>query len=329
MAFVSRVAYQTLRPLFAQAERARVVRAELLAAAGIRDEPPPDAMIAYDQVTRLWQHAARLAGDEAFGVHAAEHAPHGAFDVLEYAALTSVTLGDALSRLCRYQRLLTEVATYKLAGSALRLELRLGANRLAASHHAIEYLLACVVAKATRATGGARPVVARFRHRGKPSAEHRRVFGCTIERGAAHDELVFDPATLAAPLELADPVLRAILDRHASGLLDRLPETDLFGARVDGWVRERLADEPTLASAARHFRLSQRGLQRRLAEERDTFEALLDRTRRHEAMHKLADRTLTVADVAAALGFSEASAFHRAFKRWTNMTPAAWRRQLA
>jgi AraC-like DNA-binding protein len=329
LSFISRVASHTLTPLFACAERAGVSRAELLAAADLRDEPLPEELV-YDQVTLLWQHAARLTADPAFGIHAAENAHRGVFDVLEYAALSSVTLGDALSRLCRYQRLLTEVATYTLAGSTLRLELRLGANRLPPSRHAVEYLLACVVDKSRRAASGARPAAVRFRHAAPATtSEHDRVFGCVVEFEADRDELELSPATLAIALEHADPVLRSILDRHASALLDQLPETDLFSARVHRWLREHLADQPTLASAARQFRLSERGFQRRLETERETFEALLDRTRRHEATRLLADRRLAVAEVATALGFSESSAFHRAFKRWNGVTPSAWRKRMA
>jgi AraC-like DNA-binding protein len=346
MAFISRVKVATLAPLFAQAARGGVAAAALCEVVGLpRDgiagsgsgdgnrDRDRDGEVAYDVVTALWQAAAKLTGDDAFGIHAAEGAPAGVFDVVEYAALTSLTVRDAIGRLCRYQRLLTEVVTFSCQGTVLRLRYRLGANRLPPSRHASEYLLASVVRKLRAETAAAQPMRIRFRHAapaGKAAlAELRRVFACEVEFGAVLDEIGFSREALAATLERADPALRAILDRHAVALLERLPAGELFSARVGNWLSGRLADGATLAGAARHFRLSERGLQRRLAAERDSFEQLLERTRRGEAARLLGDPQRSVADVAAALGFSEPSAFHRAFKRWHGVTPVAYRKRLA
>jgi AraC-like DNA-binding protein len=323
MAFVSRVSIGTLVPLFAQAERLGLGKPQLAAAVGLDDEA---GHVPYDLVTALWQYAARRTADAAFGVHAAEGAPHGVFDVLEYAALASFTVGEALERLCRYHRLLTEVATFSLHAEVLRLSYRLGANRLPPSRHASEYLLACITHK-VRAASGAVPERVEFRHRApRQLASHRRVFACAVAFEAEHDQIAYAPASFAMPLPRADPALRSILDRHAAALLDRLPKDELFGVRVGRWLCDHLATgDATLRRAAAHFRISERGLQRRLEAERESFETLLERTRRSEAERLLADRKISIGEISFLLGFSGASAFHRAFKRWTGRTPAAYR----
>ena len=82
---------------------------------------------------------------------------------------------------------------------------------------------------------------------------------------------------------------------------------------------------PTLERTAHALGMSPRTLRRRLADEGTTFSNLLAEVRRDLAQRYLGDRALSIAEVAFILGFSEASAFHRAFRRWTNTTPRQFR----
>src|SRR5450432_2568036 len=86
---------------------------------------------------------------------------------------------------------------------------------------------------------------------------------------------------------------------------------------------EALSQDHTMAGLARHMGLTPRTLQRHLRAEGTTHQRLLDDTRRELALHHLADH-MAIGEIAFQLGFSEASAFHRAFKRWTGMTPQAY-----
>lgn len=321
------VSASSLAPLFRQAAALGLARDQLLAAVGIEALGAEDN-VGYEKVTALWNRAAAATGDAAFGVHAAEQLPPGLFDVVEYAALSSATLREALAQLCRYQRLVTEVARYTLDGDTLRLDYDLGASPAPPSPHAREYLLATVVAKARQATGLARPARAlHFRHAAPATLdEQRRFFACPLRFDAAHDQIDLDPAALSASLVRADPALRAVLDRHAQALLAELPDDARASTRVSRWLVGNLVTA-NIRVAAAHLGLSERSLQRRLREEGTAFEALLEAARRQEAMRLLADDRLAVAEIAFLLGFSEASAFHRAFKRWTSVTPAAFRKQ--
>ena len=83
----------------------------------------------------------------------------------------------------------------------------------------------------------------------------------------------------------------------------------------------------SIGIVARRLAMSPRTLQRRLSEEGTSFEILREEMRKQTAEIFLADRTLSVGEVAFLLGFSEPGAFHRAFKRWHNTTPDAFRKQ--
>ncbi len=131
-------------------------------------------------------------------------------------------------------------------------------------------------------------------------------------------------ASYAARLRSADPrlhdTLRALadtLDRGAAG-------TDFERAPLRTALPEGRGDA---GSMARALGLSERTLQRRLEETGQTFSGVVDAFRHEEALRLLGDRRLALAEIALRLGFSEQSAFTRAFKRWTGSSPAASRRK--
>jgi AraC-like DNA-binding protein len=109
-----------------------------------------------------------------------------------------------------------------------------------------------------------------------------------------------------------------------------LPRTTTVAAALRALcLRDGFAGELSLDAAAHLLRLSPRTLQRRLREEGTSLQQIVDETRRHLASRMLIESELGIAKVASALGFSEPAGLHRAFKRWTGMTPAAYRRAAA
>ena len=80
-----------------------------------------------------------------------------------------------------------------------------------------------------------------------------------------------------------------------------------------------------IESIGREFGMSPRTLQRRLADERVSYQKLLDDARKTAAGRYLAESTLAIGEIAFLLGYSEAAAFHRAFRRWYGATPEAFR----
>src|SRR5205807_7408292 len=130
------------------------------------------------------------------------------------------------------------------------------------------------------------------------------------------------------PLHRRDPLLRNWLERKAEQILAR--QSGQEGVAMD--VRRLLAvpgsgSGTSIEAAARRLAMSPRTLQRRLSEEGTSFDSLREEMRKQTAETFLADRTLSVGEVAFLLGFSEPGAFHRAFKRWHNTTPDAFRKQ--
>jgi AraC-like DNA-binding protein len=138
---------------------------------------------------------------------------------------------------------------------------------------------------------------------------------------------VHDAALLDARVPGADPKLHAMLRQHAEHLLSELAQGGGLVEQVRLQLLESLKEGPlSAASVAAGIGVTRRTLTRRLAQHGTTFTALLDDVRRQAATHYLTGSDHTLVDIAFLLGFSESSAFIRAFRRWYGMAPMAYRR---
>jgi AraC-like DNA-binding protein len=159
-------------------------------------------------------------------------------------------------------------------------------------------------------------------HRHQPVGDLRRYrerYGRPVRFGCDRDALVLDRAALLRPLPLAD----SALSEYFLAQLEELTPPTTWSGRVAGEIERVLGSEsPTLPDAARVLGVSPRTLQRQLSAEGTSFQELVAETRRRLAEELLGDGLHSISEVAFMLGFSEPSAFHRAFRRWTGTTPA-------
>jgi AraC-like DNA-binding protein len=172
-----------------------------------------------------------------------------------------------------------------------------------------------------------KPIEVCFEHQ-RPAAvtAHKRVFQAPVFFGRARTELVFDARLLSRAVPQADPALAALLQRNAKALLGTTAKPESFADQVRWALHETSGPGAlTLSSVARKLALSARTLQRRLHEEGGSFHQLVRETRSTRAQNYLRNRQLAICEIAYLLGFSQPSAFHRAFHRWTGMTPRTFR----
>ncbi len=302
----------------------------VLAEAGISPAElgDPERRFPREAMLTLWRAACRATGDSAFALHVAERATYGSFGVLEYIARSSSTLGEALTRVARYVRLLDDVAEIAFVNTSEELTIvpRLS-DAWPIPGDVMEGLLAMTVRLARELTGDARllPRAVEFQHAAPPDTrEHTRVFGLTVRFGAARNGVTFARAALALPVARADPALSAILDRHAQELLRRLPPVGTFSQRVRALLAAELrGGNAALEPVAARLRVSTRTLRRRLKDEGTSLTELLDELRRELALGYVDERAMTLDAIAFELGFADARAFRRAFKRWTGRAPRA------
>jgi AraC-like DNA-binding protein len=137
--------------------------------------------------------------------------------------------------------------------------------------------------------------------------------------------LVFDASDLDLPLTMSDPVSRKIAYSECERSLEELGEGEVL-ARVRDLVARDGAGFRSLEEIAMELRFSARTLKRRLATAGVTYSDVLAEQRRDTAIRLLRSQALSLDEVAERLGYSDTSNFRRAFRRWTGMSPAAYRR---
>jgi AraC-like DNA-binding protein len=285
----------------------------------------------YAQLVALYEAAARLTGDAAFGLHLSERASPRVFDLLGYVMLNSPTLGEAIGRILRYHSIWTDGAAYSLEvkGDVARLGYRYVNLEGDACRHDCEMTLGITLRFARLATGvDWSPLEVSFAH-AEPAdtSEHRRIFRSPLHFSRPANQIAFDRALLSLKMEEADPALCAVLDRHAEELLTKFPGRGGFAAEVRALLFEALnGGDASLETISQQLGTSPRTLQRKLKDEGATHQVLLDELRRDLSKRYLSEPQMAICEVAYLLGFSEPSAFHRAFRRWTGVTPREYRR---
>lgn len=292
-----------------------------------------DARVSAQGVRTLWANAARLLSDEALGLRVAEAMVPGQLDLLEYLTATNDTLGEALKSTQQHLALLgTDRIALTLesepeGGLWIGIAVTRGPALIRSwSDFAIGSL---ALALRTMVVGGVRPVRVCSHHpRPRDTRPYARLFECALEFDATADRMLLPAGAESLRLAAADPKLRAILERQAADALNAQPQAspDLRDALCDV-IAVALADsrEPMLAEVASELRMGERTLKRRLQAEGTSFRALVDETRHSAALDLLADAQLSVFEVAQRLGFADASAFAKAFRRWHGCSPREYR----
>jgi AraC-like DNA-binding protein len=255
--------------------------------------------------------------------------------VLGYLVLASDTLGEAMLAYQRYETLFygARLAEIEVVGDQAEMRWPRSDNELGqqADGAAIAALVTFMRRQIDRPPP---PSSVSFLENvdGETARAYEAFFGCPVTWNRSHIRVRFPLHYLSLPMPRRDPTLRELLDRQARALLRALPEGSGGTSDTDRQLQQVLLKllsdgEPTLARAASAMHMSPRTLQRRLARHQLGWQQWLDRSREQLAMQYLADPSLTLTDIALLLGFSEQSAFTRAYRRWTGNSPGRERRQ--
>jgi AraC-like DNA-binding protein len=289
---------------------------------------------------RLSLTAMRELDDEALGWFT-RPLPWGSYGMLARASLTAPTLRVALGRWCRHHALLTDDVLLQLAteGSLATLTLREqrppGQACPRASDRAEMRELAHVSLLRNALGLSAWWIDSRLAvlsaHFAYPAPAHADVYrvlfpGAELVFDAPHTRVCFAASYLAQPLCRDDAALRAMLPRAITLMVRPYRHDRLLLEHARAWLRAHPgeADAGRLAAA---LHVSLRTLQRQLRAAGTSVQALKDQVRRDLATEALQRSRWPIKRIATQVGFDNEKSFIRAFRQWTGLTPAAWRRQ--
>jgi AraC-like DNA-binding protein len=308
-----------------------IERSRMLASARLAPEALArgDGRVASESVATLWSDLTRWTSDTQLGLRLAEsESTSSAFGVVGFRAMTSGTLGDAMACFVEYGRVVNDDASTRVRHESHETTFEQDFAPGPATAAMTDRALASCVLLARRWTGEPlRPRQLKLRReRPRDTSGYDRVFGCPVVFGERSDAVVFDRAATSLPLHTAQAEVAGYLDALAKAARADLPRHDAGGA-VSQVVRETLdRGDPGLPAVARRLGVGVRTLQRRLLAEGLTYHGVVDRVR-HEVAVDLVSRTETpLATVGERVGYAEAKAFRRAFRRWTGLSPAELRR---
>lgn len=295
-----------------------------------------DARVPLPALHALWEAVMASVRRADIALVVADRYVPGDYGLVGFVAMASPSVGEALRQVERYLRLWTDEPGCRLHGDGvLEVVYRTALPDRPGLHRATEATFAEIVHGLRRqAQRPLAPREVRFAHRAPPHPRDRDAFEAffraPVRWDAGTTAMALDPDDLALPLPRLDPQLVEFLRRLASeALTSRGAPTGLL-ASVRSIVAEDLQRGlPGIDVVARRLGVSARTLRRRLEAHGTTFRDLTDRTRAEVAESYMRDRRMPLAEVAFLLGFSETSAFTRAFKRWTSSTPGAWRQRRA
>lgn len=291
-----------------------------LAALGVDDRMAPNTYVTAGEVDRRLAEIADRRGDPAFALTLARVASARPLGLFGHLIWLSGSVRDALERAVKFYVMVTRRTTLALdehAGVAT-LRQRPASPTVPRGRILTEFPFASLALRARGATDGAFAVrEVRFAHAGEATPAYADVFRAPVRFSAGEDAIEIASDRLALPLVSADPITSSAIEARIAQLTTA-PPADLFLDRV----RAAAASAGSPAAIAKQLGVSERTLRRQLAHHATNLRELVDGARRARADGLLAAGR-TVKEVAFELGFSEPSAFSRAYKRWTGKAPTS------
>jgi AraC-like DNA-binding protein len=281
---------------------------------------------------RLLIQAAERLNDPLLGLHLGQALQPTHLGALGYVLAACENLGAAMMRIQRYHRLVHDLNPVEHGVADDQLELRWGVARGKPGALFDEAGITSIV-QFGRSLCGRSLRLAAVDFVNPPPADdtaYTRYFGCPVRFGQALTRLVIPLSSLAAPLRRPDPTLLRLMEEQVDAAMSQLPEAGDLPDMVQR-VIGHLAPHgiPELEQVAHELRLSPRVFYRRLSKLGLSFRDLRETALRRVAELHLNDPRLTLADVGMLVGYSEQSAFSRAFRRWAGITPQQWRQRHA
>ncbi|WP_266157500.1 D-arabinono-1,4-lactone oxidase [Dyella silvatica] len=283
-------------------------------------------LVSNRQVARLIRRAIQLTGRSDLGLEVGKRQNISHFGLPGFAMTAMRTFGEAVELGLRYQGqsggLMDVTSEFDDQFAALLAQSR--TSDLVVETFVVEELFASVMVLVRILLGeGYRPHAIELAYPAPPhAARYAEIFNCPIRFGQPRHRALFPRQWFTLPLTSHSPVaaaeLRALLEARA-----RRQQAPNTVTAIEHVLQQTGNVAMSVEEVAAALGLSTRTLRRRLTEAGTSFRALSERLRSQEAQHLLRDEGMTVAEASEQLGFSDARAFRRAFKRWVGEVPGA------
>ncbi|MBF7729104.1 AraC family transcriptional regulator [Pseudomonas sp. N040] len=302
---------------------------EMLALAGLPIDilEQSESLISYRKLVRLLNLCVARTGNPLFGLQFGLHQGIGILGPLLYLIRNAKTVGEALHELSAFYHLHSGANDVALEtdGRYAQLSFTVLDDSIEDARQGVE-LAVGVGWQLMHMLLGKSWVAEALLLQGTPSgdpAAYKRLLGHTPQFNASSNAWLFNARLLEMPLSSADEALHRLIKQHLEALDDM--STQELPDHVQRLLRSLLPNgRVSIEQIADLMMLSSRSLQRYLADEGTSFQQLLDKTRQGMAKRYLTDSSISMTQLASMLGYSDLSAFSRAFQRWFGLSPKNW-----
>jgi AraC-like DNA-binding protein len=290
----------------------------------------PHARIATAGMLSVFEQAARELRDPLVGLHAGIRVQTRG--VLFYLVFSSPRLSEGLRLLARFVRtsLDSEELTFSIGRGELSLTVEPGDPAVERSYHCVDYIMSATLGVLRRAVPNLELLAVELRHL-EPAdpGETARIFGCQVRFGCRSNVLRFSDTVLDSVPTAANPTIAVQIEKVAESLIagvDAQRVADRVAHATRGLIGRGLRADRS--AVARELRVSERTLQRQLAQESMTFSAVREAILTELSQALLSNRSLKVEAVALSVGFADLASFSKAFTRWVGCSPTGYRNGL-
>ena len=287
----------------------------------------------FELICAAWVETANITGKQSIGLEAAKYYSPLDLNALGVTFLSSSTLAEALQRMVRHECVLNSSLEFTIVETEDRVDFSCEEPAVDGEAKAIiEDIRTSVVLDLCR-TGLTHsldpildPIEVAFTYpEPEDTGDHFGLFRCPLVFGQDQSRISFKLADAQRPFTNAGRELAIANDHILDSMLKDLSSSDLI-TRVKRAIIDALpSGAPDQSDIAKLIFVSNRTLQRKLADEGTNFRTLLLEVRRELAERYITDNSLPLAEISYMLGFSDTSSFSRAFKRWTGDSPNVFR----
>jgi AraC-like DNA-binding protein len=292
----------------------------------------PHGRVTAQNFGSLWLGVARVLDDELFGQDS-RRMKVGSFAMLCQMLVHSDTLNSALLRMARFFNLILDDFHCELEthadGACLTIRERPGPS--ASRVFGYETLLMLQHGVACWLVGRRIPILAASFAYPKPSrsAEYHLMYSEQLRFNESTTSLQFDRSYLDLPVIQNERTVKEFVRQAPANIVLKYKNSNSLAAQIRRRLRTAArTDWPDFDTFAESLSMTPSTLRRRLEDEGQSFQAIKDQLRRDLAIDYLCHTSKSVAEIAEELGFAEASAFHRAFKKWAGASPGEYRQRV-
>ncbi|KAA1187953.1 AraC family transcriptional regulator [Pseudohalioglobus sediminis] len=308
-------------------ERERLLHDTTLARTGIERI---GARVEDRDFTQLAHNALALTGDADLGLQLGMRMNLGAHAILGQAFMTCSNLGEAIDLFIKYHHLLSSSLDVSFTNDGVDCCFTSMESTYDLPQHFSYELLYSAFLNTLRGLLNM-PELEMQVDLPYPPPDHadryREVFGDSVRFNQSRGSVRFAADLMAAALPSSNPALRSLYEQECERLLADLQEESSVGQQTLRLLRKLEGQYPQMPQIAQMLNLSPRTYRRRLQQEGESFQELLDQVRAEHATHYLRNSRLPLSTIAYMVGFNDTSNFRRAYFKWTGRTPREVRRE--